>query len=171
MPRMKLPTQPNTCAWPCACNQPGEMEAALSRPLICRRFHTPRNVPGKSMKKSPEVTKAMSKRDNASSRARTFANISAGERVELRASAVARSASEVVTLGSLRGDRSFSFHGARKENVVLEMHVKVQILLEFFEPLIRCLIARTTVRGRLVSAASRPDLPHQFAGRVVFFHH
>lgn len=56
MPRMKLPTQPNTCACPCACNQACEIEAALSRPLILMRFQTPRNVPGSSIKINPLLT-------------------------------------------------------------------------------------------------------------------
>src|SRR5262249_54487042 len=43
------------------------------------RFHTPKKVPGNNMKKSPVVTKAISKRDRASSRARVKANISAGQ--------------------------------------------------------------------------------------------
>src|SRR6516165_7546684 len=81
MPRMKLPTQPKTCAWPCAWSQAGEMEATLSRPLICRRFQTPRNVPGNSIKKSPELTNAIRRRDSDSSRARACRNTSVGARV------------------------------------------------------------------------------------------
>ncbi len=32
MPKIKLPIQPNTCAWPCACNHAGEMEASALSP-------------------------------------------------------------------------------------------------------------------------------------------
>src|SRR5215472_17001380 len=76
---MKLPTQPNTCAWPWAWSQAGEIKPTLSRPLISSRFQTPRNVPGNSMKNNPVLTKAISKRERPSSRARVRANTSVGE--------------------------------------------------------------------------------------------
>src|ERR1700688_2663261 len=84
---MKLPTHPKTCAWPCACSHAGEMEATLSRPLICKRFQTPRNVPGKTMKIKPVVTNAMSSWDNAASRARVTSKSCAWESADAGGSA------------------------------------------------------------------------------------
>src|SRR5262249_9760600 len=153
MPRMKLPTQPNTCAWPWAWSQAGEMKATLSRPLICRRFHTPRNVPGNSMKKSPDVTKAMSKRDNDSSLARTRAITSARESAGPLCGAVAISASDTGARAALCGG-GFQLYRAREKNVVFEMYMKVQVLLKFFERLIRRLVARAAISRSLVSVAS-----------------
>ena len=57
------------------------MDATLSRPLICSRFQTPRNVPGNTMKKSPVVTNAINRRDSASSRIRAISKSCAGESV------------------------------------------------------------------------------------------
>src|SRR5215510_6121704 len=104
---MKLATHPNTCAWPCAWSHAGEIDPMLSRPLICSRFHTPRSVPGNSMKKRPLVTKAISKRDNASSRARVSAKICAGESAGPIGAddAVANSAGEVAIVARLRPSR------------------------------------------------------------------
>lgn len=49
--------------------------------------------------------------------------------------------------------------------------MKVEILLEFFQPLIGGLITRAGVDGTRAPAARSANLPHQFAGRVVLFHH
>src|SRR6516225_9556224 len=114
MPRIKLPTQPKTCAWPCACSQDGEIEAALSRPLTSRRFHTPRNVPGNNMKKSPEVTNVIRSRESDSSLARVFANTSAGDgamRLDT-GEAAAVAPGDIFTLSGRH--RCFHLDGARK---------------------------------------------------------
>src|SRR6516162_10441159 len=55
------------------------MEDTLSLPLICSRFQTPRNVPGKTMKMSPEVMKAITRRDSDFSRARAISKTFAGD--------------------------------------------------------------------------------------------
>lgn len=83
------------------------------------------------MKNSPEVTNAISNRDNDSSRARTRANISGGESSRPRGFAAAISANDVAILASLHCDCSFHSHRAREENVVFEMYVEVQILFKF----------------------------------------
>src|SRR5215470_1234300 len=168
MPRMKLPTQPKTCACPCACSQAGEIEVTLSRPLICRRFHTPRNVPGNNMKKSPELTNVMRSRESDSSLARARANTSAGDRTAgVDTEHVAISAIDM----SASGRRPFHFDGARKQNVVFEMHVKMEVLLEFGKGLVSRLIARAGIGARRVSCARNTNPPHQFAGAVVLPHH
>src|SRR6185437_10716529 len=52
---MNEPIHPKICACPCACSQACDR---LPGPLACEiemRFHTPRNVPGRSMKIRPLI--------------------------------------------------------------------------------------------------------------------
>src|SRR5215469_283110 len=157
MPSKKLPIHPNTCACPCASSHAGETRPALSRPLIARRFHTPSSVPGNSMKISPVVTKAISKRDSASSRARVLRKTSSAESLEwgllAGLSALAVVGMDVAMAHSHLRHFGFEFDRPRKQDVVLEVHMRVHVGFEFFEGPVNLAIALACFRRRVISAA------------------
>src|SRR5579884_2473971 len=103
MPNTNVPIQPNTCACPCAWIHAGDMLSSACRLLIEIRFHTPRNVPGKTMNSSPAPMNAVTSRCSFDSRSTRAVRSTNG--------------SVATTILQLQGPR--------EQNVVLQVHVLV----------------------------------------------
>ena len=103
------------------------------------------------MKKSPELIKAISSRANAASRARAISNTCAGESEErwddsLRVIIDARGSPWLLR----SSNHAFQLDGARKQDVILQMHVFVKILFEALQILVQSLKTHADVRRRVI---------------------
>src|SRR5581483_326912 len=139
---MKLPIQPKTWACPCACIHAAETVSADRRLLMASRFHTPRNVPGRSMKNKPVATYAINNCESRSSRAAVTSRLSRAR--ELLSSSTLISGGMILVL---------HFDSAWKQDVVFEMYMQVQVTFEFSQRPIQRLVARACAFGGRIPVA------------------
>ena len=73
---------------------------------------------------------------------------------------------------SLSQEEILKVHGFREQNVVLQVHVLVQVALEFLQLLVGYPVRGAPVPGHGVSVARVADERHPIARRLMFrFHH
>src|ERR1700690_1850536 len=122
--------------------------------LIEIRFHTPRNVPGNSMKSRPVTTYTLTRCCSWASRSEA-------------ASPMIEGAAGTLCLRAQSRQRERS----RKQYVVFQMNVPMEIAFELLQPLIEGAKAQTCIRWWLESPAERANRGQQFAGTVMFRDH
>src|SRR5215469_2475874 len=150
---MKLPIHPNTCACPCACIQAGETVSAERWLLIASRFHTPRKVPGSSMKNKPVAIYAISNRESRSSRAAMNSTFSGAR--DVFGSSARISGGMILAL---------HFYCPREQDVVFQVHMLVQVAFEFCQRQIERLVARAGALWRFISVAQVAHVAQQVSG-------
>src|ERR1022692_266453 len=114
----------------------------------------------------------MRRREREASRARAMSMISAGESEERRSLlAAATGALSGIDMAPPLDSRGFHLHRTRKENVVLQMHVLMEVPFELPQILVQSLITCACVRRSRVFRTRVANLLHQFSRSIMLFHH